>query len=79
MYCGQYVCGTSAMVATPHSNSISSAAGRMRRARRAQKVASEIVAERSSSRRSKAVIRKPEITKKTSTPTNPPEMLAGHR
>ena len=48
------------------------AAGRMRRARRAQKPVSESVPPRWSSEKSKPEIRKPEMTKKTSTPTNPP-------
>ena len=51
-------------------------AGTMRRARRARKSASENVPP-AISLCSREVIRKPEMTKKTSTPTNPPGTLAG--
>ena len=44
-----------------------------------QNDASEIVPERSISRRSNDVIRNPEIAKKTSTPTNPPGTADGQR
>ncbi len=46
--------------------------GSSRRARRAQNAGSEIVPVVDSSRSSRRVIRKPDSTKKTSTPTNPP-------
>ncbi len=48
-------------------------AGSSRRARRAQNRDNEIVPVVVASRRSSRVIKKPESTKKTSTPTNPPE------
>ena len=51
----------------------------MRRARRAQKPESDSVPVRSISRSSSEVIRKPEITKNTSTPTKPPGSADGHR
>jgi ABC-type sugar transport system ATPase subunit len=49
-------------------------AGRSRRARRAQKLRSRTVPDRSSSRTSSDVIRKPEITKKIRTPSLPSSM-----
>lgn len=48
------------------------AAGRIRRALRAQKPTSRIVPVSWSSWASRLMIRKPEMTKKTSTPINPP-------
>ena len=47
-------------------------AGSSRRARRAQKLGSEMVPVVASSRSSSDVIRKPDSTKNTSTPMNPP-------
>jgi hypothetical protein len=55
------------------------AAGRIRRIRRDQNRASRTLPDRSESSTSCWVIRKPEITKKTSTPTNPPGSALGHR
>ena len=66
-------------MASAHDEHVSSAAGRMRRARRAQKPRSETDPVRSASRSSSEVIRKPEMAKKTSTPTKPPGSTAGHR
>src|SRR3954463_8595853 len=66
------------MVAIAQASSVTSAAGRRRRARRAQKRGSETRPVSPTSRSSCAVMRKPEITKKTSTPTKPPRSTAGH-
>ncbi len=51
-------------------------AGSSRRARRAQKWRSEIVPVVATSRNSRRVIKNPDSTKNTSTPTKPPEKPA---
>ena len=58
--------------ATTVTTRTSTEAGSRRRARRAQKLGSETVPVAASSRSSSRVIRKPDTTKNTSTPTNPP-------
>jgi hypothetical protein len=75
--CCQYSCGTSAIVATAQTNSVSSAAGSRRRARRAQNCHSDSVPVLSTSRTRCAVMRNPEIAKNTSTPTKPPGITSG--
>ena len=77
-HCCQWLAGTSASVASAQNAITNSAAGRIRRARRAQKPASETPERRSISRSRCDVIRNPEITKKTSTPTKPPGSTDGH-
>ena len=64
--------GTTTYDTAEMATSTSTAAGSRRRMRRPTNRTHEIDPVRSSSATSSPVIRKPEITKKTSTPTKPP-------
>lgn len=64
--------GSQIAEAMPVTASTRNAAGSSRRMRRAQKRASETVPSRASSRTRMPVMRKPDSTKNTSTPTKPP-------
>jgi hypothetical protein len=61
--------GTTISVAIAVTRRVTSAAGRIRRARRAQNAVSRMRPEPTISSTSSEVIRKPETAKKTSTPT----------
>src|SRR4051812_33199629 len=77
--CAQSVTGTTRAVAPAHAAITVSAAGRIRRARRAQNPRSETRPVSRSSRIRSVVMRNPEMTKNTSTPTKPPGTASGHR
>ena len=74
-----WLIGSSARVAASTAAMTSSAAGRMRRTRAAQNDRSERVPVAAASRSMWPVIRNPEITKKTSTPTKPPGSQRGSK
>jgi hypothetical protein len=74
-----WLMGTNRTVVTAQTSTQNRAAGRIRRARRAQNPVSDTRPLRSISRSSSDVIRKPEMTKKTSTPMKPPGTADGHR
>ena len=77
--CGHRFWGTHANTATELTAITSRAAGRSRRIRRDQKDQTSMRPVRSASRIRFPVIRNPEMTKNTSTPTNPPGTRDGHR
>jgi hypothetical protein len=68
------VTGSTTSVMTPTAASTTAVAGRSRRTRRAQNRLSRSRPVRPISRSISPVMRKPEMTKNTSTPTNPPDM-----
>lgn len=68
----QLVLGTTSQVPIAVTRSTRRLAGRRRLARRAQKLSKDMRPVDSSSRMSSPVIKNPEMTKKTSTPTKPP-------
>ena len=70
---GRWRAGTTRAVPIAVATSTTVEAGRIRRARRAQNPASDTRPFRRHSTTSRPVMRKPEITKKRSTPTKPPD------